>query len=488
MRESCQVETATQLLHRLTSLGSFDPERVWDPPVDDPRVLRDLRVNDVSNLPWFFKRYAAPLPQVPLTRNLPTTTAPALAVLAGTGNASPRQIDLTQLSRLLHLCAGVVRTAERPYGQHLFRAAGSAGGRFPLEVYLAVPAGHRVPDGVYWYHPLDHLLVRIGPPPAGETPAVVVTGVPWRTGWRYRERGYRHLHWDAGTMLAQLLAAADSAGIPSGLYSGFPDEVVAALVGADGIHELPVAVVTLGNGQPALEMTGPAEVGAVDRAPVEFPLVTAAQRAGRRDELGSPWDRGAPLEVPVASGPPVERVVLARGSQRRMDPTRGLPEGLFRTSLQVALRGVRMPHRVAVHDVGGVGPGLYRWPDLSQPARAGEMREDLYRVCMDQGLASDAAFVIIAAADIAAVNDHEYRDLHLAAGLVEGRIHLAAYALGASASGMTFVDGMVPGLLQESLDGVLFTCVGVPEYPSRAGGMPGEPVAVRTVTPRVDTH
>ena len=39
-----------------------------------------------------------------------------------------------------------------------------------------------------------------------------MTGVPWRTGWRYRERGYRHIYWDAGTMLGQLLAVADSAG------------------------------------------------------------------------------------------------------------------------------------------------------------------------------------------------------------------------------------------------------------------------------------
>jgi hypothetical protein len=45
-------------------------------------------------------------------------------------------------------------------------------------------------------------------------PAVVITGVPWRTGWRYRERGYRHVYWDAGTMLAQLLAAAGSARPP----------------------------------------------------------------------------------------------------------------------------------------------------------------------------------------------------------------------------------------------------------------------------------
>ena len=48
---------------------------------------------------------------------------------------------------------------------------------------------------------------------AGGAPAIVVTGVPWRTGWKYRERGYRHVYWDAGTMLAQTLALADSAGV-----------------------------------------------------------------------------------------------------------------------------------------------------------------------------------------------------------------------------------------------------------------------------------
>jgi hypothetical protein len=42
----------------------------------------------------------------------------------------------------------------------------------------------------------------------------------------------------------------------------------------------------------------------------------------------------------------------------------------------------------------------------------------------------------------------------------------------------------VPGLLGEPLDGLLFTCVGVPEYASKAGGLPGEATAIRMVTPR----
>ncbi|MGZ4133430.1 MAG: hypothetical protein ACXVWF_10300, partial [Actinomycetota bacterium] len=341
---------------------------------------------------------------MPLPRDLPTTTAPAVAVLAGTADVPGIEPDLPNLSRLLHLSAGVVRTMARPYGTWLFRAAGSAGGRFPLELYVAAPGGMSIPAGVHWYDPQDHALVQVGPAPRGEAPALVVTGVPWRTGWRYRERGFRHVYWDSGTMLAQLLAAADSAGLAARLYTRFPDAAVTALVGADGVHEWPVAVVALGDGTPGLDADGPATAGEVDAAPVEFPLVTAAQRAGDRDALGPVWNRGAPVDVPEERTDPVETVALARGSQRRMDPTQGLPEDMLRTSIPAAMRGVTVPHFVVVHDVEGLAPGIYRWPDLSAPVRPGAMRDELYRVCSEQGLARDAAFVVIAVADVGALD------------------------------------------------------------------------------------
>lgn len=256
------TETASQTLHRLTSYDAqwYETHRSmadadWLPPVTDPRVV-DMRTNDEASFPWFYKRYAEPLPRLPLPRTLPPAAAPAVAVLAGPAHIAPGDLDLPGLSRLLYLSAGVVRTMERPTRTWLFRAAGSAGGRFPLELYAAIPAGTGLPAGVHWYDPHEHALVQIGPAPRAGAPSIVVTGVPWRTGWRYRERGYRHVYWDAGTMLAQTLAAATSAGIAARLYTGFPDAPVAALVGADGVHELPVAVVALGDGAPAIEPAG----------------------------------------------------------------------------------------------------------------------------------------------------------------------------------------------------------------------------------------
>jgi hypothetical protein len=344
---------------------------------------------------------------------------------------------------------------------------------------------------VYWYDPVEHALVQVGPAPRPDSaaPTVVVTGIPWRTGWRYRERGFRHVYWDAGTMLSQLLALADSAGLEARLVTRFPDAGVSSLVGADQVHEWPVALVTLGAGAPATEAGGPAATGEVDSAPLEFPLVTAAQRAGAGDSLGTPWGTGAAVDVPVGDAAPLEAIIIRRGSQRQMDPGRGLPLDTLRTCMAVALRGISVDHWVAVHDVAGLAPGIYRWPGLDRPPlRPGsqeEMRAELYRVCLEQSLARDAAFVAIAATDVSRLSDREYREAQLAAGIAEGRLHLASYALGASATGMTFLDSEIPALLGEPhAGGLIFTCVGVPAYTSRPGGSPGNPTVVGRVSPR----
>lgn len=472
-------DSGAGLLHRLTS---YEPGRDWDVPADDPRVRHDLVPNDLDTFPPAVKAYASGLPVTPLPRDLPAPGVAATAVLAGHA-AAARPLDAAQLGRVLFLGAGVVRTSERDGRRWLYRASGSAGARFPLEVYASVRGVPGVPDGVHWYDPVGHALVRVGPPAGGDVTTVVVTGVPWRTGWRYAERGWRHLYWDCGTLLAQLLAAAHSAGLAPAVRTLFPDATVAALVGADEVHEYPLALLTFGSGVPAIRPAGPATPGDLPRE--EFPLCTTAQRAGYRDALGSPWAEGAPLgDAPDSA--PLDEVILRRGSQRRMDPARSLPRASLEWPLRAALRGIAVPHWVAVHNVDGVPPGVYRWPDLDAPIRAGDLRDELTRICLDQSLGGESAYVVIGATPPGGLDDRTYRDAQLAAGLVEGRLHLAAYALGAGASGMTFLDSEVPALLGEpDLVTLLFTCVGVPEYASRAGGGPGAPVTIKPVRPRL---
>jgi hypothetical protein len=474
------LESGAGLLHRLTS---YHPGREWDVPADDPRLRHDLVPNDLQTLPPPVKEYPPDLAVTPLPRDLPRPGISATAVLAG-APAPAQMLDAAQLGRVLFLGGGVVRTARRNERRILFRAAGSAGARYPFELYASTRDVTGVLDGVHWYDPVGHALVQVGPPAGGETTTLVVTGVPWRTGWRYAERGWRHIYWDTGTLLSQLSAAADSSGLRPRLRTMFPDASVRGLVGADGIHEYPVALLSLGDRHPAVAPSGPATSGTLP--PVELPLCTAAQRAGERAELGAPWPQAPALQA-IPDSPSLDEVILRRGSQRLMDRSATLPRQLLEWPMRAALRGIDVPHWVVVHGVDGVAPGVYRWPDLETPLRSGPQRDELLRICLDQSLGADAGYVVIAAIPGADLDDRGYRDAQLAAGLVEGRLHLAAYALGATASGMTFLDSEVPALLGQPDDLVtlLFTCVGVGEYASRPGGGPGAPVRIRPVVPRL---
>ena len=216
------MDAGAGLLHRLTS---YAPDRDWDVPADDPRVRHDLISNDMATVPPFMKIYPDRLPVIALPRDLPDPGVSATSVLAGVP-VPAQPLDAAQLGRVLFLGAGVVRTKPWHGRDFLFRASGSAGGRFPLEVYASTRGVDGVPDGVHWYDGAEHALVQVGPAAEGEVTTLVVTGVPWRTGWRYAERGWRHMYWDAGTLLSQLSAAVASAGSAPRLRSLFPDAAV----------------------------------------------------------------------------------------------------------------------------------------------------------------------------------------------------------------------------------------------------------------------
>ncbi len=472
-----------RLYHRLSSY-SYVPEDEWPAdalprPIDHPLVLQDFVPLDYERLPPPCKVYPSGLPVLELPRDWPLVPAPATAVLAGQAAAAPALLDLAGLARLLHLSAGVVRFKDDWHGHRLpFRAAGSAGGRFPLEVYVSSRGVDGLRDGVHWYDPVGHALVQVGPPADGEATTLIVTGIPWRTGWKYAERGFRHIYWDAGSMLAQTLVLAESAGFGPRLWTRFADAGISALVGADGVHEFPVALVGRGDGTPAIQPGGAAARGSVEVAPVEFPLVTLAQHAGDGDRLGDPWPAAPLLPGEAPASADLDTVILQRGSTRLMDPNATISREVFEFSVAASLRVARVPHFVAVHGVEGMGQGLYRWPDFDHPLRREPLREELLLVCWDQNLGRDAAFVVVAAVDLETLDDCGYREAQLEAGIVEGRLHLAAYALGIGACGMTFLDDEIEGLLREPLAGLLITCVGVPTYANKRGGPPGEPVSI----------
>lgn len=431
------------------------------------------------------------------------------------GATSP--LDVSLLATLLYLTAGVTRaTARSGGGRVFFRAAMSAGNLHPVEVYvIAGPNVDGVPTGVHHFAPLEFGLteLRQGDFRAAlsvTAPVVLVfTGLVWRTTWKYGERGWRHLFWDAGTMLANLVATADGHGLDIGILIGFADETVSRLVAIDGVDEVPLAVVTLGNESADVEV-GPTsdrdpeplslDVAPVAPRPIRLPLLVDAQAGSTlTSDQVTDWRQAAKAvssEMPAHIDPParapeepIEAVILRRGSTRVMRHDSVARDALAwplaaaarAVPLDAAPRGTLLEHYVNLHAVDGVRPGAYRsehgemefLADDHPPREAGRL------LCLDQPLGGDSAYTVFHNAALDPILDvlgsRGYRAAQLEAGIVSGRLALSAFALGLGATGLTFIDDLVSRYFQTATAPMLVTSVGVPDTPPAPAGKPGQP-------------
>jgi hypothetical protein len=110
---------------------------------------------------------------------------------------------------------------------------------------------------------------------------LVLSGIPFRTCWKYGERGWRYLWWDASTIVDNLLSVAAAHGLAARVQAASPDDAVARLVGIDGGEKLPLVVVQLGEADlvmPPADSLHPLVIASLPVAPrvLRFPLADEA--------------------------------------------------------------------------------------------------------------------------------------------------------------------------------------------------------------------
>ena len=181
-----------------------------------------------------------------------------------------RPLLLTELGALLDLAVGARREApaktatkskDPVAASPLLRAFPSAGGLYPVEVYVAALECASVERGIHHYDPTKHALARVSPCPAqpdlarliftdnlGDTAAaaLIFTGVFERTQAKYGERGYRFVLLEAGHAAQNVLLAAQSLGLAAAPIGGFCEDALGAAMGLDPGKESPVYVVLIG--------------------------------------------------------------------------------------------------------------------------------------------------------------------------------------------------------------------------------------------------
>jgi SagB-type dehydrogenase family enzyme len=172
-------------------------------------------------------------------------------------------LSLETLGRFLYASFGLSRGPHK-HGDALYRRpSASAGGLYPLELYLATREVSDLDDGVYHYdaraHELEllrsgavhHTLVDLTLGQAvveKSNVVVVVAGVRHRSMYKYGQRGYRFVLLDAGHLGQNMYLVATALGLgPTGI-GGFLDAELNALMAMPGGHE---AVYVVCIGQPA---------------------------------------------------------------------------------------------------------------------------------------------------------------------------------------------------------------------------------------------
>lgn len=425
-----------------------------------------------------FKEYSERLPRItlPAVRDAMVSAAQLLGRMSAAPNGMA--VNLDDLSAILAQCAGLKRKSPRT-GEY-FRAASSAGNCHPYELYVCALAISGLTDGVWHYEPDGHALTLIGPPPVGGAATLIVSGVPWRSCWRYAERGYRHVGWDCGTVASHALIAASAQGLCARLETAFDDTAVGHLIGARDHEEVPMVLVPLGESVPATTPTGDAAHGGLGRGAEEFPLVTAVHEAGnlrgaaevaswRQRNARDPHSREFGQIPAEAGGEAFGALVNMRRSARRFDGSGEISQAAVRWIVDVASTappwdaGKLHDVRVVVHGADGMTAGVYH-PAAGGFVRTGPIsREVTYRTCVNQELGRDAAAVVFITPSpglAVAAEARAYRAALLAAGFALGRIYMAATALGLGCSGLTFVDSDLPATIGAPA-ALAVACIGI---------------------------
>jgi SagB-type dehydrogenase family enzyme len=497
---------------------------------------------DWANKPFPFKVYPD-APAVPLPREVAPPGRPTLeAVSKGAVPAGQGPLDLGVMAQLLFFSAGLTKRKAHAGGETIhFRAAPSTGALYQTEVYVVAGGVAGLEAGVYHFCPGDFTLRRLRPGDhraalaastarsdlVGDAPAtVVLTAIHWRNTWKYRARAFRHFFWDAGTLLANLLATAVACDVPARVLLAYADPPINALLDVDASRESSLALVPLGRGAGPAPPSPPAPPLGLVSLPlstgeVDYPLVRAVAEASALPDgeaarawlrHGNAWTstlragRGAePDGTPprTAQADPsrmLGETILRRGSTRefRRDP---IPVAKFAAILDAALRPLPLDLDESealvetyflVHAVEGLPSGAYLWDRTArtlQLLKAGEFRREGGELCLDQALGADASVVAFFLSDLDPAlrrwGNRGYRAVNLAAGALGGRLYLGAYGLGLGATGLTFYDDDVVRFFEPAAAGraaIFVTAVGLPSRPA-ARPLPMAPATVAPLRP-----
>ncbi|MBW4690508.1 MAG: SagB/ThcOx family dehydrogenase [Lyngbya sp. HA4199-MV5] len=410
---------------------------------------------DWSQQPVPFKEYKI---------GVPVDLKPYLTDNPTAFDSDPNSIWWQRLSRLLLCSYGLTGKVVASGSSHYLRAAPSAGGLYPAELYLISRGTPLLPAGLYNYQAYTHSLIHFWesdvwtklqaacywhPVLENTQLALVTTAVFRRSAWRYHDRAYRRICLDTGHLLGNLELACALTDYRPHLIGGFIDDAMQQLLYLDAEQEGAIAILPIADlldvkqnlslARTALPAATHFEYPAIPdgqmlgylhqatQLPLDTtvkvnwkPTATSAQRADKYNfpfclkvsTLSPPIDWGSQLEQ-------LETTLLQRRSTRAYSG-----EALTFEEL-IALLDFTYQHQhyidqgldgspdyfdvslvetfIAVSSVTGLEEGCYYYAPKTQELRQirfKNFRQELHFLCLWQDLGRDAGVVLFHTADL----------------------------------------------------------------------------------------
>lgn len=488
--------TAARYMHEqgdLTRGGTFFPRfNIVKPPIyktypDEHIVLLPAPTNNVN----------MSLDQA-LSQHIPDSVA---------------DVTLQNLSNILYYSNGVTETRIYPGGQIQLRAAASAGALYPNDLYIAAISIKGLIPGIYYYHPANHSLIKIGdqalfssltsaspyPDLLRNTSAIIIMAAYFdRSIWKYHDRSYRYVLPDAGHILGNLAVATTAMKVPFITTEFFDDEKMEKVLNLSPTEEGVISLVILGKNKLTsltqipqfTSLALPKNANNMEITRLSHKLTSVKWAPGTmntpvaiRNKVSDDIPSSEKL-IKLPEGSTAENDVFTIIKNRRSfrqfsdrDVSFNDFSGIIHDSftplknLHLVEQGNRVELFIIVTHVQGLSKGIYRYiseESALQKIADGNFSSEIYKIGLSQEVLKRAAFVFAWVIDLNKIGllhgERDYRSANLECGIGSGTAYLAAQSrdLGACAVG-AFYDNEVQRLLK--IDGtakrtIVLTAIG----------------------------
>ena len=476
---------------------------------------------DWSNVPRQTKSYPL-LPTTALEARVDLTGKSFWQVMEDGGGSSPKAtLDIQSLSAVLGLAYGYTARQRAGGQEYLYRSVPSAGALYPVEIYVSGAGNPGLPPGLFHYDiktfSLQQLrgegsLARIAgtlgiPKPEKSWVSFILSGIFFRSAWKYHKRAFRYVMLDMGHLIENLVTALNFAGLSCSVRYDFVDQDLCSLVGLDRRKEACFAIVDVHPGdkgpdieetptipesvEPVADVVNASRVSPHERSydAIEGIYHTSSEDCKGGDPRGKvslltlpeprEWFPVRPQEDGESHGTDYAGVVQGRRSRRNF-VRKPVPVRSFMRLLSLVGSTPGSGHRqepglpfvttgFLVGRVEDFHQGFYRLSDEGKSfglLKSGSFVEKMAGVCLDQLWLANAGLLFLFMCNLKTLDNtygaRGYRYAMLEAGILGQRLYLGSTALGLGCCGIgAYYDNEARELLSLIEDSYLLYLVAV---------------------------